>query len=182
MDMEEDITDEMVWDINREKTYMAPERIKLVAKYILDHFDRKTYRGNKTYVYNSLQNIGEVASAANGKVEEIKQKQRLSGFNSILAVSSVDMAKLYYQEFKKQMAEDPTKSLRIATIYSYGANEEETDGILDEENPEDTSALDQNSRDFLDNAINDYNEMFKTNYSTDHRTSSRIIIRMYLFV
>ena len=167
MDMEEDITDEMVWDINREKTYMAPERIKLVAKYILDHFDRKTYRGNKTYVYNSLQNIGEVASAANGKVEEIKQKQRLSGFNSILAVSSVDMAKLYYQEFKKQMAEDPTKSLRIATIYSYGANEEETDGILDEENPEDTSALDQNSRDFLDNAINDYNEMFKTNYSTD---------------
>lgn len=167
MDMEEDITDEMVWDINREKTYMAPERIKLVAKYILDHFDQKTYRGNKTYVYNSLQNIGEVASAANGKVEEIKQKQRLSGFNSILAVSSVDMAKLYYQEFKKQMAEDPTKNLRIATIYSYGANEEETDGILDEENPEDTSALDQSSRDFLDNAINDYNEMFKTNYSTD---------------
>ena len=167
MDMEEDITDEMVWDINREKTYMAPERIKLVAKYILDHFDQKTYRGNKTYVYNSLQNIGEVASAANGKVEEIKQKQRLSGFNSILAVSSVDMAKLYYQEFKKQMAEDPTKNLRIATIYSYGANEEETDGILDEENPEDTSALDQSSRDFLDNAIKDYNEMFKTNYSTD---------------
>ena len=167
MDMEEDITDEMVWDINREKTYMAPERIKLVTKYILEHFDQKTYRGNKTYVYNSLQNIGEVASTANGKVEEIKKKQRLSGFNSILAVSSVDMAKLYYREFKKQMDEDPTKNLRIATIYSYGANEEETDGILDEENPEDTSALDQNSRDFLDNAINDYNEMFKTNYSTD---------------
>ncbi|WP_288886470.1 type I restriction endonuclease subunit R [uncultured Eubacterium sp.] len=167
MDMEEDITDEMVWDINREKTYMAPERIKLVTKYILEHFDQKTYRGNKTYVYNSLQNIGEVASASNRKVEEIKQKQRLSGFNSILAVSSVDMAKLYYQEFKKQMTEDPTKKLRIATIYSYGANEEETDGILDEENPEDTSALDQSSRDFLDNAISDYNETFKTNYSTD---------------
>jgi len=167
MDMEEDITDEMVWDINREKTYMAPERIKLVTKYILEHFDQKTYRGNKTYVYNSLQNIGEVASAANGKVEEIKQKQRLSGFNSILAVASVDMAKLYYQEFKKQMEADPTKKLRIATIYSYGANEEETDGILDEENPEDTSALDKSSRDFLDDAIKDYNEMFKTNYSTD---------------
>jgi len=167
MDMEEDITDEMVWDINREKTYMAPERIKIVTKYILEHFDQKTYRGNKTYVYNSLQNIGEVASTANGKVEEIKKKQRLSGFNSILAVSSVDMAKLYYREFKKQMDEDPTKNLRIATIYSYGANEEETDGILDEEDPEDTSALDQSSRDFLDNAINDYNEMFKTNYSTD---------------
>lgn len=167
MDMEEDITDEMVWDINREKTYQAPERIKLVTKYILDHFDQKTYRGNKSYYYNALMNIGEVASAANGKVEEEKRKQRLSGFNSILAVTSVDMAKLYYQEFKKQMEADPTKKLRIATIYSYGANEEETDGILDEENPEDTSALDKSSRDFLDDAIKDYNEMFKTNYSTD---------------
>ena len=167
MDMEEDITDEMVWDINREKTYMAPERIKLVTKYILDHFDQKTYRGNKSYYYNALMNIGEVASAANGKVEEEKRKQRLSGFNSIFAVASVDMAKLYYQEFKKQMEADPTKKLRIATIYSYGANEEETDGILDEENPEDTSALDKSSRDFLDDAIKDYNEMFKTNYSTD---------------
>ena len=167
MDMEEDITDEMVWDINREKTYMAPERIKLVTRYILDHFDQKTYRGNKSYYYNALMNIGEVASAANGKVEEEKRKQRLSGFNSIFAVASVDMAKLYYQEFKKQMEADPTKKLRIATIYSYGANEEETDGILDEENPEDTSALDKSSRDFLDDAIKDYNEMFKTNYSTD---------------
>lgn len=167
MDMEEDITDEMVWDINREKTYQAPERIKRVTKYILDHFDQKTYRGNKSYYYNALMNIGEVASAANGKVEEEKRKQRLSGFNSIFAVASVDMAKLYYQEFKKQMEADPTKKLRIATIYSYGANEEETDGILDEENPEDTSALDKSSRDFLDDAIKDYNEMFKTNYSTD---------------
>ncbi len=167
MDMEEDITDEMVWDINREKTYQASERISLVTKYILDHFDQKTYRGDKTYVFNSLTNISEVAGAANGKVEEIKQKQRLSGFNSILAVSSVDMAKLYYQEFKKQMAKDPSKKLRIATIYSYGVNEEEADGILDEENPEDTSALDQNSRDFLDGAIKDYNNLFHTNYSTD---------------
>lgn len=65
------------------------------------------------------------------------------------------------------MAADPTKQLRIATIYSYGANEAETDGILDEENPEDTSNLDQSSRDFLDAAIQDYNEMFHTNYSTD---------------
>ena len=167
MDMEEDITDEMVWDINREKTYQAPERISLVTKYILEHFDQKTYRGDKSYVFNSLTNISEVAGASNGKVEEIKQKQRLSGFNSILAVSSIDMAKLYYQEFKKQMANDPSKKLRIATIYSYGVNEEEADGILDEENPEDTSALDQNSRDFLDGAIKDYNELFHTNYSTD---------------
>ena len=77
------------------------------------------------------------------------------------------MAKLYYQEFQKQMAVDPTKKLRVAVIYSYGANEEEADGILDEENSENTSALDQSSRDFLEAAIGDYNEMFQTNYSTD---------------
>ncbi len=166
MDADEAIDDEMVWDINREKAMMAPKRISLVTKYILEHFDQKTYRGDKTYVFNSLTNISEVASANRGTVEEIKHKQRVSGFNSIFAVASVPMAKLYYQEFKKQMEADPTKKLRVATIFSYGANEEETDGILDEENSEDTSALDQNSRDFLESAIKDYNEMFHTNYDT----------------
>lgn len=171
MDMEKNIDDEQVWDIAREKAMMAPERIKLVTEYILNNFDRKTYRGDKTYIYNTLTNISEVASRKNGAVEEIKQKQRLNGFNSIFAVASVPMAKLYYQEFKKQMEANPTKKLRIATIFSYGANEAEydegTNGILDEENSEDTSALDQSSRDFLESAIKDYNEMFHTNYSTD---------------
>ncbi|WP_312832977.1 type I restriction endonuclease subunit R [Sedimentibacter saalensis] len=166
MDTEEEISDEMVWDINREKAMMAPQRISLVTKYILEHFDQKTYRGDKTYIFNSLTNISEVASAQRGAVEEKKQKQRVSGFNSIFAVSSVPMAKLYYQEFQKQMAANPTRKLCVATIFSYGANEEETDGILDEENSEDTSALDQNSRDFLEAAIRDYNEMFHTNYDT----------------
>lgn len=139
---DEDIDDEMVWDINREKAMMAPQSIKLVTKYILEHFDQKTYRGYKTYAYNTLMNVAKVASSDKGAVEEIKKKQRVSGFNSIFAVASVPMAKLYYQEFKKQMAKDPTKKLRIATIFSYGANEEESDGILDEENSEDASALD----------------------------------------
>lgn len=167
MDIDADIDDEQVWDIDRKKALEAPERISEVTKYILDHFDQKTYRGDKTYTYNTLLNISDVASGKNGAVEEIKAKQRLSGFNSIFAVASVPMAKLYYEEFKKQMAADPTKKLRVAVIYSYGANEEEADGILDEENPEDTSALDQNARDFLDSAIKDYNDMFHTNYSTD---------------
>lgn len=162
----EEITDELVWDINREKAMMAPERISKVTSYILDHFDQKTYRGDKTYIFNTLTNISEVASADRGKVEEIKQKQRISGFNSIFAVSSVQMAKLYYQEFKKQISKDPAKQLRIATIFSYGANEEEADGLLGEEISEDTFALDQTSRDFLDDAIRDYNIMFHTNYDT----------------
>lgn len=166
MEMEPDIDDEQVRDIDRKKVFEAPERISLIAKYILEHFDQKTYRGDKSYVYNALTNISEVASADRGKVEEIKQKQRLSGFNSIFAVSSVEMAKAYYEEFRKQIKNDPTKDLKIAVIYSYSANEEEQDGILDEENPEDTSALDQTARDFLDGAINDYNMMFHTNYDT----------------
>ena len=166
MDIDADIDDEDVWDIDRKKAFEAPERIHLVAQYILDHFDQKTYRGDKTYVYNALTNIAEVASADRGKVEEIKRKQRISGFNSIFAVSSVPMAKLYYDEFRRIMEADPTKKLKVAVIYSYAANEEEADGILDEENPEDTSALDQTARDLLDAAIRDYNEMFHTSYDT----------------
>lgn len=167
MDSDKDIDDEQVWDIDREKAFMAPQRISLVTQYILEHFDQKTYRGDKTYIYNQLTNIADVASAERGAVEEIKKKQRISGFNSIFAVASVPMAELYYNEFRKQMRADPTKNLKIAVIYSYAPNEEEADGILDEENPEDTSALDKSSRDFLEEAIGDYNQMFHTNYSTD---------------
>lgn len=159
--------DELIYSIDREKVMMAPERIAMVTKYILEHFDQKTYRNNRAYSFNKLLNIKEVASGKRGAVEEIKKKQTLSGFNSILAVSSVEAAKAYYQEFKKQMEADPSKKLIIATIYSYGANEAEPDGILEDENSEDTTRLDQTSRDFLESAINDYNHTFHTSYSTD---------------
>ena len=167
MDKEEDIEDVKVWDIDREKAYMSPKRISLVTQYILDHFNQKTYHNERTYSYNVLTNVSEVADAKRREqVQEIKQKQRISGFNSIFAVSSVQAAKLYYEEFMKQMTASPEKALKIAVIYSYGANEEDPDGILDEENPEDTSALDQTSRDFLEKAISDYNKQFNTNYDT----------------
>jgi type I restriction enzyme R subunit len=166
MDVDDDIDDEDVWDINRKKAFEAPQRISLIANYILEHFNQKTYRGEKTYGFNALSNIKEVASAERGKVEEIKKKQRLNGFNSIFAVASVPMAKMYYDEFRKIINSDPTKNLKIAVIYSYAPNEEEVDGMLEEENSEDTSVLDQNSRDFLESAIQDYNKMFQTNYDT----------------
>ena len=166
MDKEPDIDDKQVMDIDRERAFNAPERISLVVKYILDNFNNKTYRNVRSYSYNVLTNISEVSSDKKGTVEEIRTKQRLSGFNSIFAVASVASAKLYYEEFKRQMAANPAQKLKIALIYSYGANEEDADGILDEENPESTSALDQNSRDFLESAIADYNEMFRTNYDT----------------
>ena len=166
MAVEPDIDDELVHDIDRKKAFEDPQRISKITRYILEHFDQKTYRGDKTYIYNSLTNISEVASADRGKVEEIKQKQRLSGFNSIFAVSSVEMAKAYYEEFRRQMKEDPTKAIKFAVIYSYSANEEEQEDILEEENPEDTTHLSQTARDFLDGAIQDYNLMFHTNYDT----------------
>lgn len=168
MDVDPDIDDKEVWDINRESAFMAKERIQKVTEYILEHFDQKTYRGDRTYYFNTLVNIKDVASADRGKVEEVKRQQRLSGFNSILCVASVEMAKRYYYEFRKQMLADPTKKLRIATIFSYAANEAAEDpDLLDEENNEDTSKLDQTSRDFLESAIQDYNDMFHTSYSTD---------------
>lgn len=167
MDKEADIDDKQVADIDREKAFMAPQRIALVTDYILTNFNRKTYRNEKVYSFNALANISEVASAKDrNNVEEVKIKQHVSGFNSIFCVASVEAAKLYYNEFKKQMNDQPEKRIRIATIFSYGANEEESDGILDEESPEDTTSLDQSSRDFLDGAIKDYNEMFNTNYDT----------------
>ena len=167
MEADESMDDEQVWDILREKAYMAPERIALVTQYILEHFEQKTYRTTgPSYAFNRLTNISEVASAKQNGAKEEKSAQHIKGFNSIFAVASVPMAKLYYNEFKKQMTADPSKQLKIATIFSYGANEAEADGILDEENPEDTSALDQTSRDFLESAIADYNEMFHTNYDT----------------
>lgn len=165
----ENIDDEQVWDIDRKKALLAPKRIENITRYILEHFDQKTYRGDKTYYFNQLMNIEEVATAKDqDKVEEIKQKQRLSGFNSIFAVSSVDAAKLYYEEFKRQMEEDPTKKIRVGLIYSFAPNEEEDDGsgLLGEENSDDTSDLDASARDFLDMAIQDYNLMFHTNYDT----------------
>lgn len=167
MEIAPDVDDKDVWDIDREKAFLDPRRIELVTKYILEHFNQKTYRNEKSFNFNVIRNVNEVVSSKNrNNVKEIKEKQRVNGFNSIFAVSSIEAAKLYYNEFKKKMDLNPNQTLRIGLIYSYGANEEESDGILDEENSEDTVSLDQSSRDFLEEAIKDYNQMFSTNYDT----------------
>ncbi len=166
MDREEDLDDEAVWDINREEAYLAPERVKKVTEYILTHYQQKTYGHNKSYKHNVLTNVNEVAKAKPGKVAERIEKKLLNGFNSIFAVSSVKAARLYYDEFQRQMQQDPSKSLRIATIFSFAPNEEEIEGILDEEEPENPEKLDSTSREFLERAIGVYNRFFNTNYDT----------------
>ena len=162
----DDILDKQISAIDRERIMSAPERVSAVVKYILEHFDQKTKRSSY-YSYRVAQNIEQMASAKKGEVKENKMTQKLAGFNAMFAVASIDMAKAYYNEFKAQQAHLPeAQRLKIATIYSYGANEEEIDGILVEENPESTTNLDQPSRDFLEGAIKDYNQMFSTNYDT----------------
>lgn len=159
-----DIESAQVWGIERDKALAAPERIANVTSYILKHFDQQTKR-TSSYTFSRLLNIGEVVKAKGKQVEEIRRKEKLNGFNSILAVQSIDFAKLYYKEFQRQMAEQPEgKRLKIATIFSYGVNDDVADG--DEENSDSTDGLSQSDRDFLDEAIKDYNSMFRTEYDT----------------
>jgi type I restriction enzyme R subunit len=137
--MKDGIKDKKVLAIDIEAAANSPERIAQVTDYILEHFDQKTKR-NERYTMKG---------------------KRVYGFNSIFAASSIEVAKKYYTEFKTKNAE-----LKIAIIYSFGANEAESDdGILPDEDF-DTNGLDKSSRDFLDRAIADYNKDFGTSYDT----------------
>lgn len=160
------VEDEQVWSIEKEKTFMAPERITNVTRHILNNFDRQTKR-SETYTFSRLVNIEEVVRFGQKRdVEEVRRKERLGGFNSIFAVQSIEMARLYYLEFQRQMAELPeNRKLKVATIFSYAPNEDVEEGT-GEEDSDTTEGLDQSSRDFLEHAIKDYNALFATNYDT----------------
>jgi type I restriction enzyme, R subunit len=159
--MSDSIHDKKVRSIDREKALADPRRISEIVDYILKHFDQKTKR-NSYYTFTAKW---EVANRQNSKEKiEKHETRRVAGFNSIFAVSSIEMAKKYYYEFKKQMAEKH-RHLIIATIFSFSANEEEPDGLLPDEDF-DTDSLDQSSRDFLESAIRDYNATFNTNFDT----------------
>ena len=136
------IEDAEVRGIDIEKALGDPERVRQVVEYTLEHFDQKTKRSS----YYSLKG------------------QRVAGFNAIFAASSIPMAMKYYTEFQRQLAEQK-RDLTIATIFSFGANEEDPEDTLAEEGF-DTEALDQTSRDFLDSAIQDYNKRFQVNFDT----------------
>ncbi|MDK2741137.1 HsdR family type I site-specific deoxyribonuclease, partial [Escherichia coli] len=129
-----------------QQAFLHPMRIQEITQYILNNFRQKTHRtfpGSK-------------------------------GFNAMLAVSSVDAAKAYYATFKRLQEEAANKSatykpLRIATIFSFAANEEQNAiGEISDETF-DTSAMDSSAKEFLDAAIREYNSYFKTNFSTDSK-------------
>lgn len=120
------------------KAFLHPVRIKEVSQYVLKNFRIKTHRNQ----------LGT------------------GGFNAMFAVSSVDAAKLYYEELQKLQAESD-KPLKIATIFSYAANEEQNAiGDIQDETFE-PNALDLSAKEFLTKAIQDYNAMFKTNFGVD---------------
>ncbi len=158
------VIDKQVSAIDTERALLAPERIKQIVAYTLDHFGQKTRRSS-SYSHSVISNIGDVAAGKN-KVKEIKANARVGGFNALFATASIDAAKRYYNQFAMQQSDLPlAQKLKVGLIYSYAANEAVEDGALDEEGFE-TDALDAASRDFLEAAILDYNEMFGTSYDT----------------
>jgi len=120
---------------------LHPDRIEEISKYVLKSFKQKTHR---------LKGSGK-------------------GFNAMFAVSSVDAAKAYYEALS-QLQKDSERPLKIATIFSYAANEEQDAiGDIADEGFEPT-AMNSSAKEFLSRAINDYNEMFKTNYGVDSKS------------
>jgi type I restriction enzyme R subunit len=139
-----EIKDKRVPAIDTEAALLAPERITQIVGYIREHFDQKTRRASR-YRHGD---------------------RRLAGFNSLFATASIEAAKRYYAEFAAQQQALPAaQRLKVGLIYSFAANEEQSDGLLGEEEFE-TDELDQSSRDFLEAAIGDYNALFATNFDT----------------
>ena len=127
--------------LEKKLAFLHPERIEQIAQYVLDNFKQKTHRFN----------------AGN------------NGFNAMFAVSSVDAAKAYYQTFK-QLQSAVKNPLKIATIFSFAANEEQDaiGDIVDESF--EVEAMNSSAKEFLKSAIDDYNGYFATNYDVDAKS------------
>jgi len=166
MKVKDDIEDKEVWGIETDSALKSPQRIANNVQYIREHFAQKTKQSQR-YKYSIISNVIDVAK--NSKIQEEKKKNLLGGFNSIFCVDSIPSAIAYYKEFQKQQENVPeAQRLKIATIFTFSANEmEDETGTFGEEDPASTDGLDATSRDFLEKAIEDYNKMFGTKYSTD---------------
>jgi len=136
--VETEIDEKKLSGEDAKKAFLHPARISEISKYILQNYRIKTHR----------------------------TKGGNNGFNAMFAVSSVEAAKFYYEELNRQQI-DSEKPLKIATIFSFAANEEQSaiGEIIDESF--EPSALNSTAKEFLTKAINDYNKMFKTSYGVD---------------
>lgn len=139
-DIESEQDEQKLSAAENKKALLHPARINEISQYILQNFRVKTHRNQ-----------------GSGK-----------GFNAMFAVSSVDAAKCYYEELNR-LQKESAKPLKIATIFSYAANEEQSAvGEISDETFE-PSAMDQSAKEFLTKAINDYNTMFRTSFGVDSR-------------
>lgn len=167
--------DTLIEAIDDDKILLAQERVTNIVSYTLSHFNQKTMKLGQIFDYSTVTNVSDFVAnygKANKEgrmlVEEVRTNVKRQGFNSIFAVSSISAAKIYYEEFKKQITDNPQyKNIRIATIYSYGVNKDDTstDYLIDEDS-DSTDALSVDDRAFLAHAIDEYNKMFNTQYDT----------------
>ena len=161
---EGDVRDARVPAIDTERALLDTRRLYQVVKYTLEHFDQKTRR-NKCYQHSVVANVVDVAKAPR-KVEEQKRNQQVHGFNALFAAASIRAARCYYIQFQNQQRDlPPDRRLRVGIIYSYSPNVAQADGLLDEEDFN-ADTLGKDDRDFLDEAIADYNTLFGTSYDT----------------
>ena len=138
------IKDKQVSAIDTEKALLAPERVRQIVKYTLEHFDQKTKRAQR-------YSLGQ---------------RRVHGFNALFATASIDAARIYYNQFAIQQGDlPPDRRLKVGLIYSYAANEAVEGGALDEEEFE-TGRLNSSAREFLEDAIKDYNDLYGTSFDT----------------
>lgn len=138
--IETEIDEKKLTAAENKKAFLHPARIREIAQYILQNYKIKTHR----------------------------TRGGNTGFNAMFAVNSVDAAKLYYEELNKQQKQTD-KPLKIATIFSFAANEEQNAiGEIPDENFE-PSAMDATAKEFLTKAIEDYNAMFRTSFGVDSK-------------
>lgn len=167
--------DTLIEAIDDEKILLAETRVANVVQYILEHYNQKTMKAGQMFNYSMVTNVkdyvanfGKTDAMGNVLIEEVRTEVKRQGFNSIFAVSSIGAAKVYYEEFKKQIKANPKyKGFKIATIYSYGVNEDDssTDYLMDEDS-DSTEALSVDDRAFLAKVIDEYNQTFGTQYDT----------------
>lgn len=139
-------TDAQVEAIDTDSAWQHPERLRNIAGYILDNFDRKTKRGSQVY--------------------SMKGTAR-RGFNAILACDSIKSAESYYRVLREMIGQREGCDLKVATIFSFAPNApEDPCGFIDDEELE-CDGMPQADRDFLDGAIANYNATFSTSFSTD---------------
>ena len=167
--------DTLIEAIDDEKILLSEVRVSNVVRYVLEHYNQKTMKSGQMFNYSTVTNVtdyvanfGKTDAMGEILIEEVRAEVKRQGFNSIFAVSSIAAAKVYYEEFKKQIKANPKyKGFKIATIYSYGVNGDDTstDYLMDEDS-DSTDALNVDDRAFLANAIDEYNQTFGTQYDT----------------